>query len=142
VRSVNVRLEEDLVDRLRAHARRWEISLSALLSLASELYLQDLEARANQSPIRIRFRARRGPLSKVERGASAEALAAIRARGGRPLGAHDGESTLPAPSAYSCVLRLAPETAANYKLRIRQRLQALNGSVIPTSSSGSSDARE
>ena len=85
MRSVNVRLEDGLVERLHVHARRWDTSLSTILALASERYLHDIETRAYQSPIRVRFRQRRGPLSKIERDASADALAELRRRGGRPL---------------------------------------------------------
>lgn len=38
MRSVNVRLEDDLVDRLHVHARRWGVSLSTIVTLAGELY--------------------------------------------------------------------------------------------------------
>jgi hypothetical protein len=83
--SVNVRLERALAQRLRVHARRWDVSLSLLIALAAELYLSDIETRANHAPVRVRFRSRRGPLSTLERRASADVMASLRRRGGRPL---------------------------------------------------------
>jgi hypothetical protein len=80
-----VRLDRDLARRLRVHARAWEVPLSLIVALAADFYLQDIAQRVNQSPVRIRFRHRRGPLARLERLASDEVVLGLRRRGGRRL---------------------------------------------------------
>lgn len=89
---VDLTLPPDLVLALRAYARAWQVPLSLVVEVAIGVYLQEQARRKNQAPIRLRFRQRRGPLSKAELRASDAVMSAMRARGGRPA-----TGSLPAP---------------------------------------------
>jgi hypothetical protein len=70
---------------LREYARARQIPLSTIIELACAAYLEERAARADQAPLRLRLRERRGPLASVERQLSETALSVLRARGGRRL---------------------------------------------------------
>lgn len=82
---VDAMLPPVLAEALREYGRTWQVPLSVVVELACASYLRERASRADGSPIQVRLRRRRGPLSVVERRLSEEAVVELQARGGRRL---------------------------------------------------------